>query len=144
MLVRRRVENYLRAVLLKDALHLVIVAHRSDKRYQIQRIAVFKAQLLLDIISVVFVNIHDDYLLGAVFRDLAHQLAAYRAAAARYHAHLVADEFGYLVAVELNGLPAQKILDLDLLRLGQKLRLAFIPQKQLAQIGNNADLALGR
>ncbi len=74
MFMRRRVEHDLRLILGKDAVHLRVITHGRDQSDQIQTVAVLDVQLLLDIIGVVFVDIHDNDPFGMVLSDLAHQL----------------------------------------------------------------------
>ena len=142
VLVRRRVKDHLRTVLTEDGFDLVVVAHRGDECHKIERIAVFEPQLLLDVIGVVFVNIDDNDLLGVVFGDLAHQLAADGAAAAGDHADLAADKCGDLLTVKLDGLSAEQVFDLDLLCLREQLG-GVVVKKQLAEVGHHLDGTFG-
>ena len=111
MLVGRRVENHLGAQAAEQSVHLLGVAHRGDEHFQVQLVAVFAAQLLLDGVGVVLVDVHDDEHRGLAAGDLAAQLGADGPAAAGDHdalaAHQLGDEAGKLHLV-----PAQKVFHL--------------------------------
>ena len=111
VLVGGGVEHQLRSVLGHDVVQTAHVPHGADEHLQIQlRMGV--AQLHLDIVGVVFVDIEDDQLFGVAFGDLAAQLAADGTTAAGDHHHLAGDIPADLLQIHLNRVTAQQILQL--------------------------------
>ena len=116
MLVGSGVEHQLRPVLGHDIVQTAHVPHGADEHLQIQlRMGV--AQLHLDIVGVVLINIEDDQLFGVAFGDLAAQLAADGTAAAGDHHHLAGDIPADLLQIHLNRVTAQQILQLHVPKL---------------------------
>ena len=68
MLVSRRMEDYLRVIFIKDRPHLVKVAYRRDEGDKVEAILILYIQLLLDIVSVVFIYIDYDDLLRVILK----------------------------------------------------------------------------
>lgn len=99
--MRRRMIHYIRAVFFKDRIHTLAVAHRADKRYHIKlRVGAFK--LVLNIVSIIFVNIKNNKLFGRMLCNLAAQLAAYGSAAARNKNRFPRNIIYYAVNVKLD------------------------------------------
>ena len=71
MLVGRRVEHDVGAIHPKQAVNFFLISHGGDLHPKIEPIAPCAPQLLLDIISIVLVNIQNNELLGLIFGDLA-------------------------------------------------------------------------
>ena len=113
MLVRCRVADQIRAVLVKDVHHPLPVAHGADQHDQIQ-LRMRALQLHLDIVCIVFINIKDNELLGVLRRCLAAELTADAAAAAGDEHDLALDIPGDLVQIDLHRVAAQKIFNVDL------------------------------
>ena len=67
------VEDQVWLILPHHVLHPVGVAHGTDEHLEIQ-LRVIAFQLLLNVVGVVFVDVHDDELPGIVLDDLAAQL----------------------------------------------------------------------
>ena len=140
MLVCSRMVYDLRLVPAHDLIHPVIVPDRGNQRYKIQTVPILHFQLLLNIIGIIFVNIHNDNLPGLIPCNLAHQLRADGPAAAGNHTDLSADECPDILIVELNGLPSQQILHPDVMDLAQQ--AAFL-KDQLADKGHNLHRKIG-
>ena len=81
MLVGRGVDDHIGLVFPEDPLQLPPVRNGDDLHTEIQK-GKFDLQLLLDIVSAVFVDVQDHQLPGADLGDLPGQLAADGAAAA--------------------------------------------------------------
>ena len=111
MLVRRCVAHDLRAVLGEHRFDARPVAHGADQRDEI-KLRAGVVQLLLDVVGVVFVNIKDDEPFRRKARDLAAQLAADAAAAARDEHGLAAEVPPDLGEIGLHLVAAEQVLDL--------------------------------
>ena len=111
---RRMVDN-LRAVGLKYLLHAVGIANRSDQHHQIQP-RIFPAQLLLNIIGIILIDVHDNQSLRMMSGDLPAKLTADRASASRNHNHGIAYIIYDLVYIRPDRLPAQQIFYLHFLQ----------------------------
>ena len=77
MLVRGGMDHDIRLEFLHDTANALIVAYRCDYGGKVKVGAVFERQFLLDIIGVVFVNIHNDELFGGIGGNLTAKLRAY-------------------------------------------------------------------
>ena len=115
MLVGRRMEHDVRAIHLKQAVNFFLISHGGDLHPQVQPIAPYTPQLLLDIISIVFVNIQNDELLGLIFGDLTAKLAADGTAAAGHQNGLTLQEIRQDRRVQLDRLSAKQIFHLHIL-----------------------------
>ena len=67
--MRCRMIYDVRAISLEDAVDALFISHRSDEHRKIQ-FRVLAKQLLLDIISIIFIDIQDNQLFRMVCRDL--------------------------------------------------------------------------
>ena len=114
MLVGRRMEHDVRAIHLKQAVNFFLISHGGDLHPQVQPIAPYTPQLLLDIISIVFVNIQNDELLGLIFGDLTAKLAADGTAAGHQNG-LTLQEIRQDRRVQLDRLSAKQIFHLHIL-----------------------------
>ena len=115
MLVGRRMEHDVRAIHLKQAVNFFLISHGGDLHPQVQPIAPYTPQLLLDIISIVLVNIQNDELLGLIFGDLTAKLAADGAAASGHKNGLTLQEIRQDRRVQLDRLSAEQIFHLHIL-----------------------------
>ena len=97
-------------VLLKDLEHAAAVADGADEGHEVE-IRILLAQLQLDGVGVVFVDIEDDELLRMVPGHLAAELRADAPAPAGDEDDLAVDEVINLVKVGGDGFAAQKVLD---------------------------------
>ena len=101
----------IRAIYLEDLIHTVGIAHRCNENHQIQ-FRIPSLQLLLNIISIILINIHNQKPLRMVSCNLPAKLTADRATASRHHNHFAADIADDLVNICMDRLSAQQILDL--------------------------------
>ena len=138
MLVGRGVEDQLRSVGIQHIVHAGGVPDGADEGHQIQ-VGITPLELHLDVVGVVLVDVEDDELLGVGLGDLAAQLAADAAAAAGDHDHLAGDEIQDLVQIDLDGVPAQQVLDIDLAQAAD----GDITVDQLVDAGHHLDLTAG-
>ena len=136
MLVGCGMVDDFRAVGAENLLHAIGVPHRGNEHFQVQ-FRIFPHQLLLDVIGIVLVNVQDDQLPGLVLRNLPAQLAADGTAPACHHHHFAAHISHDFVYIDLNGFPAQQILYLHLLELGD----GHIAVEQLVSPGDGPELA---
>ena len=97
--------------------------------------AVLVQQLLLDVVGVVLVNIEDDQPFGMVLDDLAAQLAADGAAATGDQHGTPGQQARHGGNVQLNGIPAQQILDPHL----PQLLADGLPVDQLQRAGQRGN-----
>ncbi len=114
VLVGGRVVDDVRMILFKDFEHLAAVADGPDKRDKIE-LRIFFAELELDVVGVIFVNVKDDQLLRIVPCDLPAELGADGAAAPGDEDDLAVDEAEDLLHVGADRFAAEKVLDRDLL-----------------------------
>ena len=105
------VEHYVGLVGIKQQLQPPGIPDGADLHAEGQISAVLVQQLLLDVVGVVLVNIEDDQPLGTVLDDLAAQLAADGAAATGDQHGTPGQQARHGRNVQLNGVPAQQILD---------------------------------
>ena len=138
MLMSRSVIYDLRPVLLKDIEDLAAVAHRADQHHKIE-LRIFLAQLQLNVICVILINIKNDQLCGVMRRDLSAKLTSDRSAAAGYQNPLAVDEVEDLLHIGLDRLSSQKILYGDLLHNAD----ADFAVHQLIKPGQILQLAVG-
>ena len=110
VLVRRRVENELRAIIGKHLLQAAAVAHGAYERHEVEP-RVTLAQLELNVVGVIFVNVEYNKRFGAVRGDLAAQLAAYRAAPAGHEDSFARNEVENLIHVYLYRLAPQQVFN---------------------------------
>ena len=138
VLVRGRVVNDVRAVLLKDPVDAAAVADGADEGHKIE-IRVFFAELQLDRVSVILIDIEDDQALRRVAGDLTAELTADGAAAAGDKDGLAVDEVIDLAEIRFDGLAPEKILH------GNRLHLADrdLAEDKLVDAGKHLDLAVG-
>src|SRR5699024_10542041 len=120
----------------KQILHLAVVGYGSYLDVEVVVRTVVPQYLLLYSVSAVFVDIEDYYPARLVFYYLSYQLAADRAAAARYHTDLVLDISLYACVVEGYLLSSQKVADVYLLCLSYEIHVLY----HLAEIGENFEL----
>ena len=113
MLVGGGVEHHLGPVHGEQLPQPLGVPDGGNLHHQVQSFAVVVQQLLLDVVGIVFVDIHDDEAPGVVLDDLAAQLGADGAASARYQDGFPAQEIVHRGRVQPHRLPAQQVLDLD-------------------------------
>ena len=114
MLVRGRVQHDVRLVARKDLVKRRRVADRDDLHLHVQRHAVGDAQLLLNVVRAVLVLVQNHELFGLHLGDLAAQLAADRAAAARDEHRLPAVIRGGALIGELHRLAEEQLLNVKL------------------------------
>ena len=82
MLMRCSMVNDIRTICFKHLLNPACIAHGTDQSVQIQSIAVFTFELLLNRIGVILIDIKDDKHLRLMCCDLTAKFAADRAATA--------------------------------------------------------------
>ena len=117
MLMGRSVIDDLRPVIGKNLEHPSAVADGADEGHKIQ-VREGVLQLVLDVIGVVFVDVKDDELFRMMGRDLAAELRADASAAARDEDGLAAYEVIDLLHLGADLVPAEKVLDRDILHDG--------------------------
>ena len=86
------------------------ITHRSYLYLKVQ-IRMITHKLLLDLISIVFVHIKDDQLLGRMSCHLTAQFRSYRSAAARYQYHLIIDKVVDLLHINPDLFAAQQVFN---------------------------------
>ena len=138
MLVRRRVIHDIRMIFGKNGVHPLCVAHGGDQHHKLQ-VRMVLQQLLLDIISVIFINIHNDQPRRFMRGNLAAQLASDGAAAPRDHDHLVLHITQDGIQVHADGFPAQQILHLHVPQLAH----AHLAVDQLVHARKGTQLTVG-
>ena len=117
MLMGRSVIDDLRPVFGKHLEHAAAVADGSDKRHEVQ-VRIRVAELVLDVIGVVFIDVEDDELLRVMRRDLAAELRADASAAAGDEDGFPAYEVIDLFHLGTDLVPAEKVLDRNILHDG--------------------------
>ena len=105
------VEHHVGLVGIKQQFQPPGVPDGADLHAEGQLPAVLVQQLLLDVIGVVFVNIKNNQPLGTVLDDLAAQLAADGAAATGDQYGAPGQQPSHSGRIQMNGVPAQQILD---------------------------------
>ena len=138
VLMGRRVINNLGMVLLKDLEHAAAVADGTDQGYEVE-VRILLAQLQLDGVGVVFVDIENDQLLRVMSGHLAAELRADGPAAAGDEDDLAVDEVIDLVKVGGDGLAPQKVLDGDV----PEFRNGDLTVDELVIAGEHLHLAAG-
>lgn len=138
MLVGRRVEDQVRPVRIQQVIHPLLVPHGPDAHLQ-RQLRVLPAQLHLNVVGVVFVNVEDHQPPGPVPGDLTAQLAADAAAASGDQNRLVVDIAADLLQVHLDGVPAQQVLQLHPAELAD----GDLTVDQLIHARHHLDLAAG-
>lgn len=123
MLVRSRVKDYIGLILLEDFVHTEIIAYACNQCRKVQAFAVFHGKLLLNVVSVVFIDIYNNHLLRAVFCNLANEFTSDAAAASRNKANLAFDKPADIVVIELDWFTAKKIFYLNVADLPRKIAL---------------------
>ena len=115
VLVGRRMEHDVGAIHPKQAVNFFLISYGGDLHPQVQPIAPYTPQLLLDIISVVLVNIQNDELLGLIFGNLAAKLAADGTATAGHQHGLPLQKIQQDRRIQLHRLSAKEIFYLHIL-----------------------------
>ena len=138
----RRVEHHLGVVQAEQLVHLLPVPHRCDLHHKVQLAPESVEQLLLQIIDRIFRNVHRNQLSGPTFRDLTAQLRADGAAAASHQHRLALQEGPDAGLVQLDGVPAQQVLDLHLADVGGH-DGARVALQLLDGVGQDMQAALG-
>ena len=131
------VEHHIGFVGIKQQFQPSGVPDGADLHAEGQVPAVLVQQLLLDVIGIVFVNIKNDQPLGTVLDDLAAQFTADGAAATGDQHGASGQQAVHSGIIQMNGVPAQQILDLHLPQLGADRLL--VDQLQRAGQGGNFD-----
>ena len=111
VLVRRRVEHHVRPILREHRLQPLPVADGADQHLGVQRAAVLLAQLVEQLVGVVLVDVEYDQPLRGEARDLAAQLGADGAAAARHQHRAVGQVAADRVHVQLHLVAAEQVGD---------------------------------
>ena len=93
----------------KHFIQTLDIADGADQRDNVDICTVFIAQLHFQLVGAIFVNIENQQLARAVAHDLAAQLTADGAAAARDQNHLVMQVFRDLGAVQLHFIAGKKV-----------------------------------
>ena len=117
MLMGRSVIDDLRPVFGEHLEHPSAVADGADEGHEVE-VRMGIAELVLDIIGVVFIDVKDDELLWVMRRDLAAELRADTSAAAGDEDGLPAYEVIDLLHLGTDLIPAEKVLDRDILHVG--------------------------
>ena len=138
MLVGCGVIDDLRMVLLEHLEHTPAVADGADQHHEVQ-IRILFAQLQLDGVGIVLIDIKNDELLRIVPRDLAAELRTDGPASACHKDNLAVNELIDLMKVGGDGFASQKVLDGDI----PKLRNSDLVVDQLIHSGKHLDLAAG-
>ena len=116
VLVRRRMEDHVRLILLHHAADTVRVPAGADQGHEVQ-LRVLHEELLLDAVRVVLVDVEDDELLRLVARDLAAELRADRSATAGDEDGLPLDHAEDFFVVDLDRFPTEEVEDVDVAEL---------------------------
>ena len=138
MLVRRGVAHHIGMVLGKEVVYPPLLPHGADEHLEIE-LRVLADQLLLDIVSVILVNVKNDELAGLERRDLAAELAADGTAAARDENGLSEHPAGDDSIVGMYLGSPEKILNADILDLVDQ----HILVGELRQRGHDLQLCAG-
>ena len=138
MLVGSGVIDDLWTVGAENLVQAAAVADRADERDKVQ-VGILLAQLQLDSIGVVLVDIENHQLFGVVRGDLAAELGANGAAAAGDQDGLAGDEGKNLFHIRLNRLAAEEVFHGDVLHGGH----ADLILNQLIDAGKLFELAAG-
>ena len=85
MLVGGGVEHHFGAVVSEELAHPLPIPDGGNFYRQVQPPAVFVQQFLLDVVGVVFIDVHNDQPAGAVLDNLAAEFGADGTAAAGDH-----------------------------------------------------------
>ena len=117
MLVRRRVVDDVRPIGPKEPVHPVCVPHRPDQGHEVE-LRVVVAELLLDVICIILINIENNELSGACRRNLPAKLGADGAAAPGHKNRFPVDGFENLFIIYMDLAPAQEVGDVDVAELG--------------------------
>ena len=137
MLVGRGVVDDLRAVFVEDFEHPAAVADGPDQDLEIE-VRVLFAELELDVVGVVLIDVKDDQLAGAVGSDLPAEFGADGAAAARDKDSPAVDEVIDFLHISFDGFAAEEVLHGDVLH-GRDGDLA---QDQLVHAGQVFELTV--
>ena len=113
MLVSSCMEDHGGAVLLHDPVHTGFITNRADQHVQLQ-LRIVGTQLLLNGISIVFVDIKDHQLFGLIAGNLTAQLAADTAAATGDHDGSSLNQIRQATHVHPDHITFQKILNIDI------------------------------
>ena len=114
MLVRRRVENDLRVIQVKDLVEAMLVANRADQRDNRAILAIALAQIVHQLIRAVFVNLKDNQQLRLEPHDLAADFRTDGAAAARHHDDLAGKITRDGIGIQLHLLAGEEVGDVQL------------------------------
>ena len=106
-----------RAISLEDAIDALFISHRSDEHRKIQ-FRVLAKQLLLDIISIIFVDIQDNQLFRMVCRNLPAQFAADGAAASGDEDDFTTDMIQHFFGIDPDRFSAQQVFDIHFFQIG--------------------------
>lgn len=134
----RRVEDQVRLIGVQQIVHPSPVPDGTDAHVQ-RQLRVLPAQLHLDVVGVVFVDVEDHQPPGLVPGDLAAQLAADGPAAAGDQHRFVVDIAADLPQVHPDGVPAQQVLQLHPAELAD----GDLAVDQLIDARHHLDLAPG-
>ena len=114
MLVRRRVEDDLRVIQIKDLVEAVLIANRADQRDDRAILAIALAQIVHQLIRAVFVNFKDNQQLRLEPHDLAADFRTDGAAAARHHDDLAGKITRDGIGIQLHLLAGEEVGDVQL------------------------------
>ena len=139
MLVRGRVEDAVRLILVHDAEYAVIVADRADDRHEIQ-VRIEMPELLLDGVGIVLVDIKNDKAFRPGLCDLTAELGPDGAASARHKDAFSVKRAEDLVVVDPDFLAPEEVRHLDV----AQLRDVDVSLDQLVDAGKDLHLCACR
>ena len=116
VLMRRRMEDHVRLILLHHAADAVRVPAGADERHEVQ-LRVLHDKFLLDTVSIVLVNVEDDELLRLVACDLTAELGADRSATAGDEDRLPLNHAEDFFVVDLDRFTTEQVEDVDVAEL---------------------------
>ena len=137
MLVGGRMVYDIRTIFRKNGVHSLRIAHGSDQHHE-RQIGMSLQKLLLNIIGIIFINIHDNQPGRLMRGDLPTQLASDGTAAARDHHHLVLHIAQNGVQIHADRLSSQKVFHLHVPQLAD----AHFTVDQLVHAGQGTQLAV--
>lgn len=130
--------NNLRTVSLKHLIYSSGIPYRTDNNSQI-KLRIISLKLLLNCIGIVFIDIKNNKLLGAVRRYLTAKLRANRASSAGYKYCFAIYKFKASRHIHLYRVSAQKVFDGNILHIGD----CHLVLDELIYSGKNLNLAGG-
>ena len=116
MLMRCRMVDNIRPVRLKNGIDALRIADRSNEDGQLQLRKILQ-QLLLNIIGIIFINIHNYQMRRFMGCHLTAKLAADGTASAGYHNHFILHIAQNGIQIHADRLSSQKILHLHVTQL---------------------------